>query len=56
MSCRQDAKASQGWRLLCSSLQRVHNLSQVSEKVKYFVNLVLSLLKNINNVLCNTCD
>lgn len=54
-SQRKDAKAKQGWRLFCCSLQRVHNLSQISEGMKYFwtvqtVNLALSLIWNINKI------
>lgn len=37
MSYRQDAKANQGERLLHQSLQRIHNLSQGSEEVKYLL-------------------
>lgn len=37
-SQRKDAKANQEWRLFCCSSQRIHNLSQVSEGIKYFLN------------------
>lgn len=38
MSHRQDAKANHRERLLCHSLQRIHNLFEVSEEVKYLLN------------------